>query len=290
MEELRIPSFAKINLGLRLLEKRADGFHDIATIFQQIDLKDTLSFQKTDKNIEISIDKYDIPTGEKNLIYQAFQRIQKEKNFEGGISVKVDKQIPPGGGLGGGSSNAAMTLHAVNTLFELSMSENSLQKIGAELGSDVPFFVKGGCALGTGRGEILEPIELPQNYWIVLLLPDMSVSTAWAYSQAKITLTKEEKMATFRALLGKKNRFAFKDKLLNDLEQAVFERHPQLLTLKSQLYQRDAFYASMSGSGSTVFGMFETEDGARDAHSFFSKSIQARICRPVNSSPVSWMQ
>lgn len=292
MEELRIPSFAKINLGLLLLNKRSDGYHDIATIFQQIDLQDTLTFRRSNESVEINVDQYNIPSGESNLIYKAFKRIQEEIGFEGGLYAQVHKQIPPGGGLGGGSSNAAMTLLAVNVLYGLSLSVEKLQEIGTGIGSDVPFFVKGGSAVGLGRGERLETVQLPHDYWIVLLLPDISVSTAWAYNQAKITLTKEEKMATFRALLGNYENNALKDILTNDLEHVVFKRHPQLQLLKMQLYQKDAFYASMSGSGSTVFGLFETEKKAVEAHSFFSKesAIHAKVCRPVNESPASWVQ
>jgi 4-diphosphocytidyl-2-C-methyl-D-erythritol kinase len=286
MRMLRINSYAKINLGLLLLGKRHDGYHDIATLFQQIDLRDTILFKKTDQSFEIDATGLTIPTDQSNLMYKVFSLIQKRYSIKGGAYVHIEKQIPVGGGLGGGSSNAAMTILALCKLYDLKLESHILQELGTEIGSDVPFFLEGGTALGLGRGEKLEHIEIPMDYWLVLLFPDVSVSTSWAYQHTRIGLTSEEKLAKFRSLLGSFEKSALKENLVNELERVVFQRHPQLLRLKEQLYERDAFYASMSGSGSTVYGLFVSVEEAQEAKSFFSKNgVRARISRPMMRPP-----
>ncbi|HDQ43988.1 MAG TPA: 4-(cytidine 5'-diphospho)-2-C-methyl-D-erythritol kinase [bacterium] len=287
MVKLRVLSYAKVNLGLLLLGKRPDGYHDIATLFQQIDLHDTLIFEETDRDFGIDVEGADIPTDEGNLIYRAYSLIKTQHSIRGGIHVTVKKQIPVGGGLGGGSSNAAMTLLALCKMFNLSLEEKTLRHLGMQIGSDVPFFFWGGTALGLGRGERLESITIPTDYRLLLLFPDVSVSTAWAYQHARIGLTTGEKMAKFRSLLGNFDYEALRDSLVNDLERVVFERHPQLLPLKEQLYEKDAFYAGMSGSGSTIYGLYRSPDVAQKARSFFSKNgVRTLVSRPMMHSPV----
>ncbi len=286
MEMLQVFSYAKINLGLLLLGKRTDGYHDIATLFQLIDLHDTLHFEKSDHLCSIEVQGIKIPTDQNNLIHKAVTLMQQQFSIEGGVHVHVEKQIPVGGGLGGGSSNAAMTLIALNQLFQLSLDEKILHALGMQIGSDVPFFLKGKTSLGLGRGEELEPFEIPSDYWLVLLLPEISVSTAWAYQHARIGLTSERKLAKFRALLGNFDYCALKGNLVNELERVVFKRHPQLQQLKMQLYEKDAFYASMSGSGSTMYGLFTSSWQAQEAVSFFSKKgVRALVSCPMVHSP-----
>ena len=197
MDHLQVFSYAKINLGLMLLSKRADGYHDIATLFQMIDLHDTLHFEKSDHLCSIEVSGIQVPADQSNLIHKTMMLMQQQFSIKGGIHVHIEKQIPVGGGLGGGSSNAAMTLLAVNQLYQLSLKEKILHELGMQIGSDVPFFLKGKTALGLGRGEQLEPLEIPSDYWLVLLFPDISISTAWAYQHARIGLTSERKLAKF---------------------------------------------------------------------------------------------
>ena len=289
MPEIVLASYAKLNLGLLLLRKRLDGYHDIATVFQQIGLYDKMTFRKTDQDIQITCSNPDIPVDERNLVWKAYQAARSRFQLEYGLQVHIEKHIPAGGGLGGGSSNAATTLHAIRCFSSNAMSDADLQELAAEIGSDVSFFLIGGTAFGTGRGEKLRPIQIPVNFWVVLLFPDLHVSTAWAYQHAKIALTNEEKLTKFSALFEQFSLHAFKGLLVNELESVVFERHPQLRTYKAQLYEKGAFYAGMSGSGSTLFGLFQRSQTAEEAVSFFSSNqdVKALICRPISDvSPV----
>jgi 4-diphosphocytidyl-2-C-methyl-D-erythritol kinase len=189
-----------------------------------------------------------------------------------------------GAGLGGGSSNAAAALIAADQIWNTKASMADLQSIALMLGSDVPFFLVGGTALGEGRGEILTPLPLLSKYWILLVCPDIHVDTSWAYSQAKITLTKDEKLTKFRSIFHRYEFHTLKEKLVNEFEGVVFSRHPVLQGIKDQMYERDAFYASMSGSGSTIYGFFQNRRIAERANTFFFKQgLRTFICRPIKS-------
>lgn len=289
MNELVLASYAKINLGLILLKMRDDGFHNIATVFQQIELHDTMTFQKTKQDIKITCTDPCVPLGEENLVWKAWSAVHSRFQVPFGMQVHIEKHIPVGGGLGGGSSNAAIALQAIQHFMSGQILEEQIREIAAEVGSDVPYFLIGGTAFGTGRGEKLCPIHFPVNYWIVLLFPGIYISTAWAYQHAKIALTNGEKLTNFRALFKQFSLHAFKNYLVNELESVVFERHPQLHDLKMQLYERGAFYAGMSGSGSTIYGLFHRSQTAEKAGSFFSNNqeVKALICRPISDvSPI----
>jgi 4-diphosphocytidyl-2-C-methyl-D-erythritol kinase len=227
-----------------------------------------------------------IPLNENNLIYHAFRVFQKSMHPGCGLEVQITKRIPTGAGLGGGSSNAAATLIAMNRLWDSPLSTPDLEFMAAEIGSDVPFFIQGGTAVGEGRGERLTPIDLQRDYWVLLVCPTISVSTAWAYSQARIGLTKDEKLTKFRSIFQKNALRSLRGSLDNDLEEVVFKRHPLLGLFKEDLYKWDAFYASMSGSGSSVYGLFEHLDQAEAARSFFhvDKRVTTFLCRPISSS------
>lgn len=279
-------SYAKINLGLLVLRKRSDGYHDIATVFQQIGLHDRLSFEKTDSGLSITCTHPDVPLDERNLVWKAYEAARSAFHIPFGLRVHIDKQIPPGGGLGGGSSNAAATLLAIRRFLSTHISEEQLQEVAAGIGSDVPFFLIGGTAFGTGRGEKLHPVRIPLDFRVVLVFPEIQVSTAWAYQHAKIALTNEEKLSKFRALFEQFSLHAFKAGLVNDLESVVFERHPRLRDHKSQLVKKGAFYAGMSGSGSTLYGLFSDSRTAEEAVSFFSNNqdVKALVCKPISSA------
>jgi 4-diphosphocytidyl-2-C-methyl-D-erythritol kinase len=181
---ITLPSFAKINWYLRVLEKRPDGYHDIETLFQEISLADELTFAISGHGeCEIVGMPFDVPPG-KNLIHWAWALLSREfPGKVGGCTVQINKRIPAGGGLGGGSSNAATTLKGLNTLFSLGLTVQELEELGAVLGSDVPFFIQGGCAIGTGRGETLTRIDLHPGIDLALFFPNVAVSTAEAYAR-----------------------------------------------------------------------------------------------------------
>jgi 4-diphosphocytidyl-2-C-methyl-D-erythritol kinase len=287
MRVLRVSACAKINLGLWILGKRPDGYHEIATLFQQIDLKDEITVEKTPASIRITTDHPDLPSNEANLVFSAFRHFQNHVDLREGVRIHIVKRIPVGAGLGGGSSNAAATLLALNRLWNNPLSPETMNTVAAEIGSDVPFFLMGGTALGQGRGEKLTTLQGDRDYWIVLVFPGFSVSTSWAYREVKIALTKEEKFLNFRALFERFSPREMKRYLRNDLENVVFQRHPELRVIKQAFYSRDAFYAAMSGSGSSIFGCFDNREVAEKTRSFFAKRSgwQSYLCRPVSNCP-----
>jgi 4-diphosphocytidyl-2-C-methyl-D-erythritol kinase len=286
LNRIQIKSFAKINLGLGLLKKRLDGYHDIITVFQAIDLHDILTIRRIHSpKIHITSSGVPIPLNEDNLAYRAFKMMQHQLHLEGGVEIHIEKRIPTGGGLGGGSSNAAATLTGVDLLWGTRLLPQDLAFIAAEIGSDVPFFIQGGTAIGEGRGERLTPIDLNLDCWVLLVCPAISVSTAWAYGQARMGLTKDEKLTNFMSIFQKNALHAFRGSLRNDLEDVVFKRHPLLGLFKEDMYKWDAFYASMSGSGSCVYGLFDRLEQAEAARSFFmvDQRVTTFLCRPISS-------
>jgi len=285
MDELELKSYAKINLGLILVRKRQDGYYDIATVFQQVDLADTLTFARVPGGFSLACEGIAVPAGRDNMVYRAFDLVRKQTGIRGGLRVILRKAIPTGAGLGGGSSNAAATLSAVNTIWGLGLSKEILARMGIDIGSDVPFFLYGGTVLGEGRGEVMTKLFWTGDYRIALVCPDVSVSTAWAYGQVKLDLTKSEKLSNFRAILGNYAPQILKGHFVNEFEGVVFRKHPELKGIKEELVKRGAFYASMSGSGSSIYGLFHDRDEAERTCSFFSgtRGFRAYLTRPILS-------
>jgi 4-diphosphocytidyl-2-C-methyl-D-erythritol kinase len=243
---IEVPSYAKINWSLRVTGKRADGFHDLETVFQTISLRDTLTFSESERLV-VTCDDPTIPTDERNLVVRAARALGVER-----VAIHIRKRIPSGGGLGGGSSNAATTLVALAKMFAL---EAPLEPIALALGSDVPFFLVGGTAYATGRGEAITPLHDAPKMPLLLILPRERVSTAEAFRSLK----------RFSAPLGIDAYRDFDPRTFtNDFEEPVFARLPQLRTWKERLYELGATWAAMSGSGSTIVGAFGDEN-ARDA-------------------------
>lgn len=262
-------SYAKINIGLKIVGKRADGYHDIETIFKIISLSDTISVEKNDQQtVRLFSQQTTIPLDESNIAAKAVRLLEAETGRKIGADIHIEKSIPIGAGLGGGSSNGACVLTEVNKLYELGISESKLMDLGSQLGSDVPFFVgfllgKGSTALGKGRGEILEYFAWDLTEKIVLVYPNIAIPTPWAYQNFKkvldaqnaenssLNLTNKAKSIMFSAPLEKR---AF---LGNDFEPLVFANHDKIRVLREMLEKENAVFARMSGSGSTVFGLFD---------------------------------
>ncbi|PIE34137.1 4-(cytidine 5'-diphospho)-2-C-methyl-D-erythritol kinase [candidate division KSB3 bacterium] len=264
--DLRLASHAKINLGLSVLRKRKDGYHDIQTIFQEIAFHDTLYFRKRSGAFSLTTDTADLPTGDDNLVFQAVRLLKKHTGCPGTVAIHIEKRIPLGAGLGGGSSNAAATLTGLNRLFQLGLSQQRLACLGAELGSDVAFFLYGGTALGTGRGEQIHLLPNFPDAWIVLINPGIHVSSAWAYKNINLKLTNSQSIFSVSRQFktGDITEISF-ERLENGFEEPVMERYPIIRSIKAQLYEHGAEWALMSGSGSTVFGIFRKEDIAEEA-------------------------
>jgi 4-diphosphocytidyl-2-C-methyl-D-erythritol kinase len=264
LRALRLKSPAKVNLRLEILRRREDGYHELRTILQKISLYDTLSVSlKKEKGISISTDHPTLPIGRGNLVYQAAQAILKKSEYKGGLHIDIRKEIPQGAGLGGGSSNAATTLKALNQLLEIGLPTKELMKLGLGIGADVPFFFLDGAAVAAGIGERLKKIELP-NLWYVLINPNFEVSTRWAYQN--FILTKRHFHFNLQGLV--KTPEGISRLLWNDLEWVVSHKYPQIEGMKKMLLWAGALGALMTGSGPTVFGVFS---GKREAEKVFKK-------------------
>jgi 4-diphosphocytidyl-2-C-methyl-D-erythritol kinase len=264
VKTLRLKSPAKVNLRLEILRRREDGYHELRSIFQKISLSDTLSISlKREKGISITTDHPDLPLGRGNLVYRAAQMILKKSEYKGGLHIDIRKEIPLGAGLGGGSSNAATILKALDQLLEIGLPMKELMKMGLSIGADVPFFFLDGAAIATGVGENLKKIELPDLSY-VLINPNFEVSTRWAYEN--FILTKRHFHFNLQGFV--KTPEGISCLLWNDLEGVVSHKYPQIEGIKKLLLSAGASGALMTGSGPTVFGIFS---GKREAEKAFKK-------------------
>jgi 4-diphosphocytidyl-2-C-methyl-D-erythritol kinase len=267
MKSIEINAVAKINLGLNVVSKRDDGFHNLETVFYPLfDLHDKIYIKKSDK-FNFFCDNYEINNDGNNLLIKPLRKLEMifKKSFLVDISCK--KEIPLGAGLGGGSSDAAAIIISLNDMFSLGLNTEQMIKIAAEIGSDVPFFIKAKPSYATGRGEILEMLDFYLNYPILLINPHIHVSTKDAFSN--IVPLKPE--INIKELFNseKPNFENWKKYLKNDFEVTVFNKYPVLETIKKQLYLEGANFALMSGSGATVYGIFESVKQAKKAMDSF---------------------
>jgi 4-diphosphocytidyl-2-C-methyl-D-erythritol kinase len=276
---IRIKSFAKINLCLYVLGKRRDGYHQIYTIMQAVDLYDGLSLYKIPEGIDVQTDNPQLPTDRRNLVYKAAEIFFNQTGIDPGVRIKIQKKIPLSSGLGGGSSNAAFTLRGLNTLLDTNLSRRKLLNMAKKIGSDVPFFLSSGQALATGRGEKIREVKMPSNYWIVMINPDIEISTSWVYENFKINLTRKRKLVKIY-----KSKKSFLDSMVgweNELEKTSEKKYPQLKKLREKLKQIGAVKTSMSGSGPTVYGIFLNKPRYKEVKSLHSKKWQVRVTRPI---------
>jgi len=262
MDSIKLLSPAKVNLSLAVLKKRGDGYHDLWTIMQLIDLYDQVEISKEiDGKITLYCEGENVPSGKKNLAYRAARALMKRVKKSFGVKISLHKKIPLGSGLGGGSSNAASVLMGLNTLFNCELSNEELMKIGKEIGADVPFFIFQKTALATGIGEKLEKIDNFPKLWFVLTNPGFEVSTAWTYNSLNLRLTKKAINTSIDELIKQPERF--NELLYNDLEKVVINRYPVIQKMKDVLNLHGAVFSLMSGSGPTVFGIFSKKEAAK---------------------------
>jgi 4-diphosphocytidyl-2-C-methyl-D-erythritol kinase len=263
MNHLELFSPAKINLRLDILGKRSDGYHEIRTVFQKISLGDDLFLDAIKNGIEVTCNNPQVPCSGANLAYAAAQMLVSRYAIKDGIRITIKKRIPVAAGLGGGSSNAACTLAGINQLFGLGLSDQGLMVMAKELGADVPFFLFGSSAVGTGIGNVLQPLTIHPKLWLLLVTPEMQISTAWAYQNVRRELTNGADNITIPSCI---NDIAEIIAILsNDLEKVVLPRFPLLQDIKDALRNKGALGCLMSGSGSTVFGIFASEEKANMA-------------------------
>ena len=272
---ISLRSFAKINLALELKGLRADGYHEIQTIYQAINLCDTIQLEERPQGTEIVTNCRELPTDSRNLVYRACLRLQESFNIERGVKIKIDKKIPLGAGLGGGSSNAAVTLMGLTHLWSLSLDRIHLYDIARELGADVPYFLMGGSCFGTGRGDELYPLADLPRWWVVLVVSPFSLSTSEVYQRANLVLTKEKNNSSMRGFFLMESDV--ERIMVNDLEEVVFADYPSLRRLKEELKELGAKGSLMSGSGPTIYGLFKMYKEAKKAQ----KSLNAMGYRVI---------
>ncbi len=259
---------AKVNLGLNMLGKREDGFHELETLFQMVNWCDEIKIEGLADGLELICNQPDIPNDEGNLVIKAARLLQA--HYPGrckGARIHLTKNIPHGAGLGGGSGNAAGVLLALNYLWDLNLKREDLIPIASELGSDVPFFLLSPCAIGRGRGEILESVQSSVKFYILMVYPGFALSTAWVYGNLKLKLTKRENNISILKNLLLRSKFAqMGETWVNDLELVVFQEYPEIFGIKNKLLALGAKGALLSGSGSTVFGIFDNPETAKSAY------------------------
>ena len=273
-QTLILPAFAKINLDLRILGVRSDGFHDLRTIFQSLALHDELTFTRHNGPFTIDCDDPKLPTDRRNLVWKAASVLWRTMQRRGGETprnavVRLRKRIPYEGGLGGGSADAAITLLGLSRVWDLDVDMPTLSRLAARIGADVPFFLVGGTALGLGRGDDIYPLaDLPRTY-VVIVQPPFGVSTVEAYGWYDSEPRRSTREPARRPLPEVWPDWAAN--LRNDLEQPVISHHPTIGRIKHALLDAGAVVAAMSGSGSVVFGLFDRLDAARRTASDLSR-------------------
>lgn len=265
MNEIKINSYSKINLALNILDKRKDGYHEVETIIQSINLADKVIITEEREGIKIKCNHPQVPVDSQSLAYKSAEKMLKKYGIERGVKIEIDKKIPLASGMAGGSANSATILVGINKLFSLNLSNEVLREIGEELGTDVPFCIQNGTALAYQRGEkitLLPPINPP--LWIVVINPGFKISTQWAYNNLDLEKVKRRKDNT-KAMLtvlkeGKSQEIA--KNLFNSFEELVIKKFPEIEKVKDRLINEGALGALMSGSGPTVFGIAQNKKEA----------------------------
>ncbi len=261
-------AYAKINIGLDVLRRRADGYHEVKMIMQTVDIYDELVLEKRkEPGIELRMDNRELPSGGDNLICRAADLLFREKKITGGVNISLTKRIPIAAGMAGGSADAAAALRGVNELFDLGYSQKELQALGVGLGADIPYCLAGGTMLSEGIGEILTPLPAPPAAHLVIAKPDINVSTAFVYGNLHAdSLAWHPDIDGMIAALQKGDLDGITGRLGNVLETVTVKAHPVIEQIKELLRKQGAENALMSGSGPTVFGIFkEKETAARAA-------------------------
>jgi len=284
---LHVTTRAKVNLSLEVIRRRDDGYHEIETILQCIDLADTIDVEFTsDARIEIVCSTPEIPVDERNLCHRAIVAMRPLAGASLGARMRIEKHVPSGAGLGGGSTNAAGILLAVCHALRLDITRAQLERVAASLGSDVPFFLHGGTMLGRGRGELLTPLEPLKRGAFVIVKPEVSIPTAWVYSQPTFGLTSHRPRLNLRAansVLARFPRSALPFR--NALEAAVVPAYPVIARLLEELLSEQPCFASMTGSGSAVYAIFEHEARAVEvARRFAGRELFISVAKPARQA------
>jgi 4-diphosphocytidyl-2-C-methyl-D-erythritol kinase len=257
--KINLKAPAKINLFLEIKHKRQDGYHNLESIMQTVSLYDELSFELTNKDISLECNNKNLACDETNVVYKTITAVKTRFNIDSGVKIYLKKGIPMEAGLGGGSSDAAATLEALVKLWNIKVTKSELEQIAATLGADVPFFLTGGTALCEGIGEIVTPLKKIDNLNVVLVNPGFGIPTAGVYKKIKFPLTNQVRIHTIKSLIcdGSFNTQNAFNSCFNRLEEFVFLDYPEIIKIKSVLNELGCV-SLMSGSGGTVFGIFDS--------------------------------
>src|SRR3989339_45037 len=279
MDTIIVKAYAKINLGLEILNKRQDGYHNINSAITRISLADTLYIRKNKEILVNSSPHLNIPT-EQNLVYKAAKLIKETYNVESGAEILIEKEIPMGAGLGGGSSDAAATIKGLLKLWDIIGSGSVMSEVTPDtvrifanrLGTDVPFFLKEGTAIASELGDVLDYFKSDLNFVVLIVMPDISISTKLAYENPNENHFSRYK-TDFKSVLNEavKNKSILKGKVFNNFELLIFDHYPEIRKIKNELYDCGAVFALMSGSGSSVYGLFDTKEEAQLASKKFNR-------------------
>jgi len=265
MKEIEIDSYSKINLTLNILGKRRDGYHNIETIMQSINLADRIFIKEEKEGVKIKCSHPLVPVDTQSLTYRSAEKILNRYRIKKGVKIEIDKKIPLASGMAGGSANSASILVGINKLFALNLSNKDLREIGEELGMDVPFCIQNGTALAYHKGEKVTPLP-PINppLWIIIINPGFEIPTKWAYNNLDLGLIKREKNSTIAMLKALKEGGleGIAKNLFNSFEGLVIKKYPEIGKIKDRLVEEGALGALMSGSGPTVFGIAQNKEQA----------------------------
>lgn len=271
MKSIAVKAYAKINLGLDVIRKRPDGYHDVKMIMQTVNLYDTIVIKKTKfQSVTIESNLYYLPTDQRNLAYKAAMVFRDNFGCKDGLSINLNKRIPVAAGLAGGSADAAATLKGLNELYKTGLSLEELMKLGLKLGADVPYCLLMGTALSEGIGEILQPLPKLPDCFILLVKPEINVSTRYVYENLHL----DEKIIhpdidSMIEALKEKDLYKLTPLMKNLLETVTAKEYPVIEEIKALMINMGALTSLMSGSGSTVFGIFDSQDKAEKAYRFF---------------------
>ena len=281
---VRLEAYAKVNLGLAVLSRRVDGYHAIDTMFQTVSLSDSLLIEGPHSEVALKVSGREVDGGEANLAHRA-ACVLRDASGCAGISIELFKRIPVAAGLGGGSADAAAVLVGANELLGLGLSRPELEALGLQVGSDVPFLVRGGTARGRGRGERLENLPALARVWFVLGTPPVAVRAAEAYQSAGIGLTGSgESIRLCCSAIRNADVGGLAEALSNDLEAGVVSAYPEVAVAKLRLLAAGAIGAVMSGSGPTVVGLAQSEEAARAiASRLVGRGLEIHVAEPIDT-------
>lgn len=265
MEKIELKAYGKINLGLDVIRKRPDGYHDLDMIMQMVDVYDdiVITKNKTGK-IEVKTDTAVLSNGKDNLAYMAAKMLMDEFKIKDGVNIYINKRIPIAGGMAGGSSDCATTLMGINQLFELGLSKEELMERGVKLGADVPYCVLGGTAIARGIGEVLTPLPAPADCYVIIAKPPVSVSTAYVYGHIKpLEITKRPDIEAMAQSIKDGDLKKMASLIYNVMEDVTVGEYPIISEIKQVMLDNGALNSIMSGSGPTVFGLFDDKEKAQ---------------------------